>query len=315
MKTKELEKRLGITKDTLRFYEKEGLVKPLRDENGYRHYSEEDVRIIEIIMFFRSIEFTIDEIKQLFAGTISISDLMVQKKKYLERIIDHKKRTIDIIVQTLDRKKAYFGFLDVPEKYKNEIHVCFKENDMTIYDYYQTHNDLTFRYDEIEKIRLSLCTRISSQSLKDGKITSVERNRIGLPTYFYIDLDIEIKGVIYQYESTSLDHMDQIMAKLSSLPQVEDPLGLIEIFQKNTSRPQLEKVLMSHLKAWQKEFHIDNLRSFEIIPQVKRVTSDIRKEETEISDIFDEAKMLRYKWTVLLAVIALIAFIICWLYG
>lgn len=218
MKTKELEKRLGITKDTLRFYEKEGLVKPLRDENGYRHYSEEDVRIIEIIMFFRSIEFTIDEIKQLFAGTISISDLMVQKKKYLERIIDHKKRTIDIIVQTLDRKKAYFGFLDVPEKYKNEIHVCFKENDMTIYDYYQTHNDLTFRYDEIEKIRLSLCTRISSQSLKDGKITSVERNRIGLPTYFYIDLDIEIKGVIYQYESTSLDHMDQIMAKLSSLP-------------------------------------------------------------------------------------------------
>ncbi|MBM6879173.1 MerR family transcriptional regulator [[Clostridium] spiroforme] len=315
MKTKELEKRLGITKDTLRFYEKEGLVKPLRDENGYRHYREEDVRIIEIIMFFRSIEFTIDEIKQLFAGTISISDLMVQKKKYLERIIDHKKRTIDIIVQTLDRKKAYFGFLDVPEKYKNEIYVCFKENDMTIYDYYQTHNDLTFRYDEIEKIRLSLCTRISSQSLKDGKITSVERNRIGLPTYFYIDLDIEIKGVIYQYESTSLDHMDQIMAKLSSLPQVEDPLGLIEIFQKNTSRPQLENVLMSHLKAWQKEFHIDNPRSFEIIPQVKRVTSDIRKEETEISDIFDEAKMLRYKWTVLLAVIALIAFIIYWLYG
>lgn len=315
MKTKELEKRLGITKDTLRFYEKEGLIKPLRDENGYRHYSEEDVRIIQMIMFFRSIEFTIDEIRQLFAGTISISDLMVQKKAFLESMVEHKKRTIDIIAQTLERKKAYFGFLDVPEKYKNEIHVCFRENDMTIYDYYQHQTSLTFSYSEIEKIRLSLCTRISSQSLKDGKITPVERNRIGLPTYFYIDLDIQIKGVIYQYESTSLDHMDKIMAKLSSLPQLEDPLGLIEIFQKNTSHPQLEKVLMSHLKSWQKEFDIDNPRSFEIIPQVKRVTADIRKEGTEISDIFDEAKMSRYRYTIVFSLIGLIILMICWLFG
>lgn len=315
MKTKELEKRLGITKDTLRFYEKEGLIKPSRDENGYRHYSEEDIRIIQIIMFFRSIEFTIDEIRQLFAGTVSVSDLMFQKKKYLERIIDNKKRAIDIIVQTLDRKKAYFGFLDVPEKYKNEIYVCFKENDITIYDYYQTLNDLTFSYDEIEKIKLSLCTRISSQSLKNSKITSVAINRIGLPTYFYIDLDLSISGIVYRYESVSLDHMDQIMARLSPLWQVEDPLGLIEIFQKNTSSAQLEKVLMSHLKSWQKEFHIDNPRSFEIIPQVKRVTADIKKEGTDIFDIFDEVKMLRYKWTIFLSVVGLIVLIICWLFG
>lgn len=315
MKTKELEKRLGITKDTLRFYEKEGLIKPSRDDNGYRHYSEEDVRIIQMIMFFRSIEFTIDEIRQLFAGTISISELMVQKKAFLESMVEHKKRTIDVIAQTLERKKAYFGFLDVPEKYKNEIHVCFKENDMTIYDYYQHQTSLTFSYDEIEKIRLSLCTRISSQSLKDGKITAVERNRIGLPTYFYIDLDLSISGVVYQYESTSLDHMNKIMAKLSSLPQVEDPLGLIEIFQKNISRLQLEKVLMSHLKAWQKEFHIDNPRSFEIIPQINRVTADIRKERTEISDIFDEAKILRYRCTIILSLIGLIVLTICWLFG
>lgn len=218
-------------------------------------------------------------------------------------------------MQTLDRKKAYFGFLDVPEKYKNEICVCFKENDITIYDYYQTLNDLTFSYDEIEKIKLSLCTRISSQSLKDSKITSVAINRIGLPTYFYIDLDLSISGIVYRYESVSLDHMDQIMARLSPLWQVEDPLGLIEIFQKNTSSAQLEKVLMSHLKSWQKEFHIDNPRSFEIIPQVKRVTADIKKEGTDIFDIFDEVKMLRYKWTIFLSVVGLIVLIICWLFG
>lgn len=315
MKTKELEKRLGITKDTLRFYEKEGLIKPVRDDNGYRHYSEEDVRIIQIIMFFRSIEFTIDEIRQLFAGTVSVSDLMAQKKGFLENVIDNKKRAINIIVQTLERKKACFCFLDVPDEYKNEIYVCFKENDITIYDYYQNQAYLTFSYDEIEKIKLSLCTRISSQSLKDDKITPVAINRIGLPTYFYIDLDIRIKGVIYQYESTSLDHMTEIMTSLSKLSYIEDPLGLIEMFQKNTSRLQLEKVLMSHLKSWKKEFHIDNPRSFEIIPQTKRIAADIRKEGTKISDVFDEAKMSWYRYTIVFSLIGLIILMICWLFG
>lgn len=39
MKTNELEKLLGTTKDTLRYYEKEELISPSRDDNGYRNYS------------------------------------------------------------------------------------------------------------------------------------------------------------------------------------------------------------------------------------------------------------------------------------
>jgi len=36
MKTHELEKELGISKHTIFYYEKEGIVTPQRDENGYR---------------------------------------------------------------------------------------------------------------------------------------------------------------------------------------------------------------------------------------------------------------------------------------
>lgn len=43
MKTNELEKLLGTTKDTLRYYEKEELISPSRDDNGYRNYSHEDI--------------------------------------------------------------------------------------------------------------------------------------------------------------------------------------------------------------------------------------------------------------------------------
>lgn len=42
MKTHELEKELGISKHTIFYYEKEGIVTPQRDENGYRSYSQDD---------------------------------------------------------------------------------------------------------------------------------------------------------------------------------------------------------------------------------------------------------------------------------
>ena len=35
--TKQLEEMLGITKEALRYYEKEGLIKPERDKNNYRN--------------------------------------------------------------------------------------------------------------------------------------------------------------------------------------------------------------------------------------------------------------------------------------
>lgn len=47
MTIKEVEKCLDIPRATVRYYEKEGLIDPIREENGYRDYSEEDVEKTE----------------------------------------------------------------------------------------------------------------------------------------------------------------------------------------------------------------------------------------------------------------------------
>ena len=47
MKTHELEKELGISKHTIFYYEKEGIVTPQRDDNGYRSYSQEDLQKLQ----------------------------------------------------------------------------------------------------------------------------------------------------------------------------------------------------------------------------------------------------------------------------
>lgn len=64
MTTHEVEEMLDITKKMLIYYENEGLVKPLRD-NNYRCYNQDDVSKIKFILLLREMDVTIEEIKQI----------------------------------------------------------------------------------------------------------------------------------------------------------------------------------------------------------------------------------------------------------
>ena len=55
MKINEAEQLLGITKANIRFYEKEGLLSPSRNESGYREYSETDIRQLKQIVILRKL--------------------------------------------------------------------------------------------------------------------------------------------------------------------------------------------------------------------------------------------------------------------
>ena len=61
MTTHEVEEMLSITKKTLIYYENEGLVKPLRDNNNYRNYSQEDISRIKFILLLREVDVNIEE--------------------------------------------------------------------------------------------------------------------------------------------------------------------------------------------------------------------------------------------------------------
>lgn len=51
--------------DTIRYYEKENLLKPKRRENGYREYDEECEKQIQLIIVLKELGFTLKEIQQL----------------------------------------------------------------------------------------------------------------------------------------------------------------------------------------------------------------------------------------------------------
>lgn len=57
----------GIGTDSLRYYEEIGILKPARDDNGYRMYNIGDIRTLNILRELRAIGFSMGEIKDHLA--------------------------------------------------------------------------------------------------------------------------------------------------------------------------------------------------------------------------------------------------------
>ena len=77
MNIQELEKRTGITKQNIRFYERKGLLCPKRNTaNNYREYTEEDERTLKTIRLLRKLDVSIEEIRETLEGRLGLEKLM-----------------------------------------------------------------------------------------------------------------------------------------------------------------------------------------------------------------------------------------------
>ncbi len=63
MKIKEFSQKCGLSIDTLRYYEKENLLNPSRDVNGYRMYGERDIEWVGFILRLKEMGASISQIK------------------------------------------------------------------------------------------------------------------------------------------------------------------------------------------------------------------------------------------------------------
>lgn len=86
MTIQEVEVRVGIKKANIRYYEEAGLLHPKRNaSNRYRDYCEEDVRLLENIKFLRSLGVSVQNIKRMQQGEVSLATLMQQRREELQR--------------------------------------------------------------------------------------------------------------------------------------------------------------------------------------------------------------------------------------
>ena len=124
----EVAKKFGLSADTLRFYEKEGLIAPVaKSASGNRDYDEHDLRRIEFIKCMRDAEIPVETLRQYIALFESSEDTTEERKRLLEaqRVILQERLTkLQKAYERLTDKidLYYAGKLDdYYEKVKQEV--------------------------------------------------------------------------------------------------------------------------------------------------------------------------------------------------
>ena len=110
MKINQVEQLVGITKGNIRFYEKEGLLTPGRNnENGYRDYSDADVAWLKKIKLLRMLDVPIEEILRLKSGALTLEDAMGRHIIQLERRQANLAAAQGVCVQIRDSRSQLDG--------------------------------------------------------------------------------------------------------------------------------------------------------------------------------------------------------------
>lgn len=117
MTIKEVEKKLNITRANIRYYEKEGLLEPKRNENEYRNFSNHDIKRLEQILLFRKCNVSIEDIRLIFNGSKKIDDVF---KNQITKIENEMKQLegAKIMCKKLAQEKSTIDKIDT-EKYIN----------------------------------------------------------------------------------------------------------------------------------------------------------------------------------------------------
>lgn len=84
MKIKEVEHLLQMNSQTIRYYDKLGFLNPQRDQNGYRNYTLEDIKILKKIRFLRELDISLDAIRIILKNQNEFQNILAQHIKTLQ---------------------------------------------------------------------------------------------------------------------------------------------------------------------------------------------------------------------------------------
>jgi DNA-binding transcriptional MerR regulator/effector-binding domain-containing protein len=105
----EFSKLSGLTVKTLRFYHEEGLLVPayVDPDTGYRYYQETQIETARVIAYLRNLEFTISDIKALFAqeSDADLLDLLERQRSQIKEQIKRLRQTVRSLDQFISEER------------------------------------------------------------------------------------------------------------------------------------------------------------------------------------------------------------------
>lgn len=128
MTIKEVEERTGLTRSNIRFYEKEKLIEPSRnDKNGYRDYSEKDVENIKKIAYLRTLEISIEDIRNIISDRVPLAKILEKQTTSIQTQIEDLNKAKILCERMLESGNISFDELQV-EKYVTDLDTYWSDN-------------------------------------------------------------------------------------------------------------------------------------------------------------------------------------------
>ena len=104
---KEIMKKFGISRDTIKYYEKKGLIEPDRTENQYRVFDEYNVQKLKKILDYRDLGFTVDEI--IDYNQAASAELRIGYLEDLRKRTEEKIRQLSFDLERINRLERLIG--------------------------------------------------------------------------------------------------------------------------------------------------------------------------------------------------------------
>lgn len=232
---KQLAEYSGVSARTLRFYDQIGLLSPaFYSESGYRYYSENELLILQQILFFRELGFHLNDIKKIvLADNFNLNtslkmhkNHLIQKIKNLNDLVTTVDMTIDYIEEKAEMKDKEF------EMFRN-----FKKHaEMSNYLKENVNENIENLLEEIKENTLKLSKADIKKMEKETKEWSEE-----------------LKQLIIKHSSHSSKAVQDIIARFCKrYQQFCHPTSsqIIELVKAEVKHPEMKK----HFESIHPEF-------------------------------------------------------------
>ena len=269
MTTKEVEQLLGITKQTLIYYEKEGFIKPNRDSNNYRNYSQDDIDVLKHIQLLRSMDLSIDDIKLINDGKLSLREALDAKKKYIEKEKIELEDINDKIKEYTQRRKIKISFNEEVINEWKEYDTLYFNNNKIIF------NEIEIMLETIKTIDISMCSYVG---LGGSRVFNMQ---------YYMDIDIHCIHDTYSFQIMNNNKVLDMFEYIDNHSiAINDPLNLKQIYNEYKDPVELNAYINKHFRKWAKQYHLDNPRNSNISDTVNKSIKDSEKTMKMFKNLF-----------------------------
>lgn len=147
----------GVSIRTLHYYDEVGLLKPSAvADNGYRSYEQKELIRLQQILFFRELEFSLDDIRRML-GRPDYS--MIETLRGQKKLMKIKQARLDGLMKTID--KTIRSMTNNQTMKDDELYDAFKDNDVKQYQ-----QEVKERWGNTEAYKVSMA-KISKMTKKE----------------------------------------------------------------------------------------------------------------------------------------------------